>query len=75
MSHSLCFISFIRQTQKGIPFPNAKDPAMNAKKAYNDKYDGQAGKISGKRWYEIQVRLQNSKQNSIILWVPRHFER
>ena len=43
--------------KKGIPFPNAKDPAMNAKKAYNDKYVGQAGKISGNRWYEIQVIL------------------
>ena len=28
---------------------------MNAKKAYNDKYVGQAGKISGNRWYEIQA--------------------
>jgi len=45
--------------KKGIPFPNAKDPAMNAKKAYNDKYVGQVGKISGNRWYEIQVIFPN----------------
>ena len=32
---------------------------MNAKKAYNDKYVGQAGKISGNRWYEIQVIFPN----------------
>ena len=40
---------------------------MNAKKAYNDKYVGQAGKISGNRWYEIQVILQNSYQICMIL--------
>ena len=53
-------IRFFAQSQplKGIPFPNPTDPAIDAKKKYNDgQYVQNVRTIRGHRWYEIQVLL------------------
>ena len=66
MQHRLCslvyaaIIRFFAQSQplKGIPFPNPTEPAIDAKKKYNDgQYVQNVKTIRGHRWYEIQVIL------------------